>query len=101
MALPLIGVGVVAAASYIARMGAVKAAKRFTPALIKKAKEFLKKKKPAKEQIEKGVKNVKSKKKTEKDFSTTPLSQSSPTYNFDKVNPRKYNYKHIDKYIRD
>jgi hypothetical protein len=82
MALPLLGVGVATAASYIARFGAAKAAKRFTPALLKKAKALIKKKNLAKEKIDKGVKNVKSKKKTEKDFSKTPLGGASPKYSF-------------------
>ena len=82
MPLPLIGVGVGAAVSYITRMGAAKAAKRFTPAILKKAKAFIKKKNLAKEKIDKGVKKVKSKKKTEKDFSKTPLGSASPKYSF-------------------
>ena len=44
MPLPLIGVGVTAAASFILRKGVAKAAKRFTPSLLKKAKEFIKNK---------------------------------------------------------
>ena len=98
MPLPLIGVGVVAAASYITRMGAAKAAKRFTPALIKKAKALIKKKNIAKEKIDKGVKNVKSKKKTEKDFSKTPLGSAAPKYKFDTLQKK---LKKLDSYRRD
>ena len=100
MALPLIGVGLAAAVSYITRMGAVKAAQKFTPALIKKAKAVIKKKNIAKEKIDEGEKKTKSKSKTEKDFGGTPLGQSKPKINSDSVKPKTYSYKHIDKYTR-
>ena len=65
--------------------------KRFTPSLLKKAKEFIKNKKlkqmkqgklMAEDLIKKGANKVKSKKKTEKDFSKTPLGGASPKYSF-------------------
>jgi len=109
MALPLIGVGVTAAANFILKEGVAKAAKRFTPSLLKKAKEFVKNKKlkqmkqgklMAEDLIKKGVKKVKSKKKTEKDFEGTPLGGTKPKINYESVKPKTYSYRHLDKYTR-
>ena len=107
MPLPLIGVGVTAAASFILRKGVAKAAKRFTPSLLKKAKEFIKNKKlkqmkqgklMAEDLIKKGANKVKSKKKTEKDFSKTPLGSAAPKYKFDTLQKK---LKKLDSYSRD
>ena len=100
MVLPVVGMGVMAAVRFIMKKGVTEAAKKFSPAVIKAAKKFINKTSPATDKIEKGVKKVKSKNKTEADFSGTPLGQSKPKINYDNVKPKNYNYKHIDKYTR-
>ena len=102
MVLPIIGVSVAAVARFIMSKGATEAAKKFSPKLIQKAKLFLEKKsqKTAKEMYEKGMKNLKSKKKTEEDFGKTPLGKAKVKINYDSVKPKTYSYKHIDKYTR-
>ena len=85
MPVPLIGVGVVAAANFIVRKGVVKAAKKDTPALISKAKKYINKNKlilsgnkvikPKKGQI-KYTKKTTTKKTTTK---KTPVKKTTPT----------------------
>jgi hypothetical protein len=85
MPVPLIGVGVAAAANFIVRKGVAKATKKYTPALISKAKKFITKNKliasgnkvikPKKGQI-KTTKKTTTKKTTTK---KTPTKTTTPT----------------------
>tara|TARA_R110002126_G_scaffold66685_1_gene169394 strand:+ start:2731 stop:3123 length:393 start_codon:yes stop_codon:yes gene_type:complete len=75
-------------ASQISKLGIKDAIKKYGPKLVKKGQEFLKKKNtnkvnPAKEKIDKGVKSVKDKKITNKDFKDTKLGSSVKDSNFD------------------
>jgi hypothetical protein len=90
VAFPLIIAGAAAVASFIARKGVKEAIKKYGPELVKKGKEFLKKKNtnkvnPAKEKIDKGVKSVKDKKIANKDFKDTKLGSSVKDSNFDTI----------------
>lgn len=87
MAFPLIIAGAAAVASFIARKGVKEAIKKYGPELVKKGKAFIKKNKvnPAKEKIDKGVKSVKDKKITNKDFKDTKLGSSVKDSNFDTI----------------
>ena len=81
MPVPLIGVGVAAAANFIVRKGVAKATKKYTPALISKAKKYITKNKL----IASGNKVIKPKKgqiKTTKKTTTTkktPVKKTTPT----------------------
>ena len=101
MVLPIIA-GVAVVARFIAQKGAKEAIKKYGPKLVASCKEFIKKQKsnPAKEKIDKGVKNVKKQKEVNKDFSKTELGKNKETYNFKNVD-KKYSYKHLDKYTRE
>ena len=85
MPVPLIGVGVAAAANFIVRKGVAKATKKYTSALISKAKKYITKNKliasgnkvikPKKGQI-KTTKKTTTKKTTTK---KTPVKKTTPT----------------------
>tara|TARA_R100001369_G_C3321635_1_gene169067 strand:- start:3221 stop:3526 length:306 start_codon:yes stop_codon:yes gene_type:complete len=94
--------GVAEVARFIAQKGAKEAIKKYGTKLVASGKEFIKKQKsnPAKEKIDKGVKNVKRQKEVNTDFSKTELGKKKETYNFKNVD-KKYNYKNLDKYLRE
>ena len=100
MAAPLMGLGVMTAVRFIMKKGLAEASKKFSPKIITAAKKFINKSDTAKDMIKKGVKKVKSKKKTEKDFEGTPLGGTKPKINYDSVKPKTYSYRHLDKYTR-
>ena len=100
MAAPIIGLGVMAAVRFIMKKGLGEASKKFSPTVIKAAKKFINKSTTAKDMIKKGANKVKSKKKTEKDFQSTPLGGAKPKINYDSVQPKTYSYRHLDKYTR-